>query len=213
MNKRVCRGQAQNFAGRGVQGFGVAAREVAASGAHIGHEHGVAHKHRVAKLVSHASRGVARHIHGVASQAAHVDGVPIGKQMVKLRAVQLEAGFHVEDALEHFLHAADVVANRGFAAQVLLQIRRGAQVVGMGMGFHNPLDLQIIGFDKFDNFVSRLVAGAARLGVVVQHRVDDGASRAWFFVNHIGDGPGGGVKNAMDLGVDSSGVHRKLLFS
>jgi hypothetical protein len=76
-------------------------------------------------------------------ELAHQDGIAIGKQMVELRAVQLEAGFHVEDAFEHFLHAADVVTNGGLAAHVLLQIRRCGQVVGMGMGFQNPLDRQV----------------------------------------------------------------------
>ena len=73
--------------------------------------------------------------------------------MVKLRSVRPEAFFHVEDALEDFLHAANVVADGSLATQVLFQIRGGAQVIGMGMGFQNPFHFQIVGFDKIDHFV------------------------------------------------------------
>jgi len=96
---------------------------------------------------------------------------------------------------------------QGVAAQVMLDVRRCAQVVGMGMGLHDPLDPQIVGFDEFNDLVSGVVAGTPRLGVVVHNRADDGASRPRFLVNHIGNRPGGEVKNALDLGVDSSGVH------
>ena len=49
------RRQAEYFCHRSVQGFGVTPRKVAASGADIGHDHGVTHEHSIAKLLSHAS--------------------------------------------------------------------------------------------------------------------------------------------------------------
>ena len=127
--------------------------------------------------------------------------------MVELRTVGLEARLQVEDALEHLLHGGDVMANGSLAAELCLQVGRGGQVVGMGMGFKNPGYLEVIGANVVHHLVGRGVARAAGLGVVVEHRVDDGAGRAVPLVNNIGDGPGGLVKNAVDLAGGVGGVH------
>ena len=88
----------------------------------------------------------------------------------------------------------------------------GQGYVGLTISAFAAEYFEVVGFDKFNDFVRRVVARAARLGVVVQHRINDGASRSWFLVNHIGDGPGGGVKNAVDLGLVAGCAHRELLF-
>ena len=93
-----------------------------------------------------------------------------------MRAVHREFGLQVEDAFEHALHLGDVFANGDLAAQLRFQVLRGRQVVGMGMGFQNPRHLQLLRLHKGDDLVSAVVPGAAGLGVVVEHRVDDGAS-------------------------------------
>ena len=91
-HEKTCfRRQAQNFSSGCIQGFCVAAWKVATSGAYIRHEHGVAQKNRVTKLVSHAGGRMAWHEHRVTSQAPHGDGFTVGKQVVKLRAILLEA--------------------------------------------------------------------------------------------------------------------------
>ena len=70
----------------------------------------------------------------------------------------------------------------------------------------------MLAFDEVNHLVGTGLAGAAGLGVVVQHRVDDGAGRARPLVDHIGHGPGGGVKNAVNQGTEGGGRHGKLLF-
>ena len=132
--------------------------------------------------------------------------------MVELGTVGVEAGLHVEDAFEHALHQCDVVADTGFAAELRFQVGRSGQVVGVGVGFQNPGHGELLAFDEGNYLVGAGVAGAAGLGVVVQHRVDDGAGRARLLVHHVGHSPGGGVKNSVNQGVGGGGRHGKLLF-
>jgi hypothetical protein len=131
--------------------------------------------------------------------------------VVELRTVGLEARLQVEDALEHLLHGGDVMANGGFAAELRLQVGRGRQVVRMGMGFKNPGYFEVIGPNVVHHLVSRRMARAAGLGVVVEYRVDDGAGRARPLVNNVGDGPSGLVKNAVDLAGCIGSVHGGFL--
>ena len=125
----------------------------------------------------------------------------------------MEAGLHVEDVFEDTLHQGDVVTDAGFAAELGLQVGRSGQVVGVGVGFQNPGHGELLAFDEVNHFVGAGVAGAAGLGVVVQHRVDDGAVRARALVHNVGHGPGGGVKNAVNQGLGCGAGHGKLLFS
>jgi len=81
----------------------------------------------------------------------------------------VEFGLQVEDAFEHVLHVGDGGPYRNAAAQVLAQVVRCREVVGMGMGFQNPLHAQTLLFDKCHQRICRIGAGAASLGVVVEY--------------------------------------------
>ena len=59
---------------------------------------------------------MAWHVQCPAGHVAHLDGLIFSKQVVELRAVGLETGLQVEDALEHLLHFGDVATDGGFAA-------------------------------------------------------------------------------------------------
>lgn len=57
----------------------------------------------------------------------------------------------------------------------------------MGVGFDNPLQPQAVLAHIGSYFFSALGAGAARVGVVVQHGVDNGAIAALALVQNIGE--------------------------
>ena len=70
------------------------------------------------------------------------------EQVVKLAAIGVEFGLQVEDGLEYGLHIGNRRANGDLAAQVFAQVVGRRQVVGMGVGFENPLHGQRPLFDE-----------------------------------------------------------------
>ena len=120
------------------------------------------------------------------------------EQLVELRAVCRGAGL-VLDVGNRLLHRLDGCADRHFAAELLLQIGRGRQVVGMGMGFQQPAAGQIMFAHKGDHLVGRGGRGAARFRVVVEHGVDHGAGAAVVLVDDVGNGGGGGIEKGLYL--------------
>ena len=203
--------QAQQFANRGVQRLGVAARKVTARRTHVGHEQRVAHKHGIADLIRHASWRVARHGHHAGSQITDSEHLPVLQQDIELRAVHTEFGLEIEDALEHFLHPGDLVADTDLSSELLPQVGRRTQVVGMCMGLQDPLYLQALRHHVVDHLVRRGGAGAAGLGVVIQHRVNNRRSRAQAAMNNIGHCPCGRVKDAVYMGLKREVGHASLL--
>ncbi|MNT73574.1 hypothetical protein D3C72_2122990 [compost metagenome] len=103
------------------------------------------------------------------------------------------------DGRERLLHRLDGGADGHVAAQLLLQIGRGGQMVGVRVGFQQPAALQAVFAHEGDHLVGRGGRGAARFRVVVEHGVDDGAVPAIGLVDNIGDGGGGGVEESLDL--------------
>ena len=178
----------------------VAAGKVAARGTHIGHEEGVADEHRVADAIGHVGGGVAGDMHGAGGEGADVECFAVGKQVAELGAVELELRLEVEDLLEHALHGADAFADGDGSAQLPLQVGRGGKVVGVGVGFQQPLGAQAVLAHIGDDAVGALSGGAARFGIVVQHRIDDGTGAAGGgFVHDVGNGGGDRVEKGLDL--------------
>ena len=127
--------------------------------------------------------------------------------MVELRTVAGKSRLQIKDAFENFLHGGDVLADCRLATQLGFQVGRGTEVVRMRMGFQNPGGLQIVFTHIRNHFVRRVVSGPAGMGVVVQHRIDDGAGRARPLVHHVGHRPSGFVKNSVHLGFERIGGH------
>jgi hypothetical protein len=96
---------------RAVQGPGVAAGEVAARRAVVGHEHGVAGKDSVADDIGQTGRGMAGHMQHRGLQPADLEPVAVVEQMVELAAVAAEVGPFVEDLAEHRLDGEDLMAD------------------------------------------------------------------------------------------------------
>src|SRR3546814_7408891 len=79
----------------------------------------------------------------------------IPEQMVELRAVGGEGLLKVEDLLEYPLHLGDVRADADPAAERRLQVRRGREVVGMGVGLEDPVDRETLFAHERDDPVGR----------------------------------------------------------
>jgi hypothetical protein len=143
-------------------------------------------------------------------------GVAILEQRVELRAVALELGAFVEDLAEGVLHHGDLVADADLAAELLLDVGRGRQVVGMDMGLDDPLELQAVGLDVGDDLVGVIIGDAAGGVVDVHDGIDDGAASEAGVLDDIADRVGGLVEEGLDLGfdvhVDGIVRHFHLLF-
>ncbi|MNF94737.1 hypothetical protein D3C84_774550 [compost metagenome] len=105
--------------------------------------------------------------------------------MIELRTVHGKFRLKVEQAFEHALHLADRLTNRNPAAQLPTQIRRGRHVIGVGMGFQQPLHLQLMFTHKGDDFIGLGGGGAPGGRVVVEYRVDDCTLAAVGLVNDV----------------------------
>jgi hypothetical protein len=88
-------------------------------------------------------------------------------------AVALELGAFVEDFAEGVLHDHDLVADTDLAAQLLLDVGRGRQVVRMDVGLDDPLQLQAVVLDVGDDLVGMIVGDAASGIVDVHHGIDE----------------------------------------
>ena len=140
---------------------------------------------------------IARHVH-----LADRVGVAVVEQPVELRAVALELGALVEDLAEGVLHDGDVAADAELAAQLLLDVGRGGQVVGMDMGLDQPLDREAVRLDEGDDLVG-VVVGDAPGGVVDVHDgIDDGAGVRRRVLDDVGDRVGRRVEEGGDVRTD-----------
>ena len=83
------------------------------------------------------------------------------QQVVELTAIRVELWLQVEDGFEHLLHLGDGGSDGDFPSQLAAKVVRGGQVVGMGMGFQNPLHGQPLPLDESYQAIRRMGAGAA----------------------------------------------------
>ena len=142
-----------------------------------------------------------RHCQRLGLQLADVEHLVVVQQLVELAAIRVEPGLQMKDLLEHVLHLRDGRANRDLSAQLVAKVVRGRQMVCMGMGLQNPLHRQPLTLHKRHDLVGRPCAGAARLRVVVQHRIHHRAVAARLIEHHIAHRPGGVIKKGFYLGL------------
>jgi len=126
-------------------------------------------------------------------------GIALREQGVELRSVALKLCALVEYLAEDVLHDQDVAADADLAAQFLLDIGRAGQVVGMGVGLDDPLQLQAVLFDMPDDLVGTVIGDAPGGIVDVHHAVDHGAGIAVGIFHDIADGVGIFVEKRGDL--------------
>ena len=71
-------------------------------------------------------------------------------------------------------------------------------MIGVGVGFEEPIHLQIMRRDMSEDGIGRGGGGAARGGIVIEDAVDDGGAAGGGVVDDIGDGVGGRVEKGLD---------------
>ena len=124
--------------------------------------------------------------------------VALSEQLIELAAVALEFGAGVKRLAKYFLYVSDVRTNAGLAAQLLMQVRRGRQVIRVYVGLQNPLDLQIVAADVLDNLVCRTHVGGASGVIKIQDRIENGTGLAVRVAHHITEGIGGFIKKMLN---------------
>ena len=181
-----------------VQGAGITAGEVAAGGAIIRHEQGVAHKHCIADYMAHAGRGMPRGVNGPRLNIADLVGVTIGKQVIELAAVSGELGAGVEDLAEGVLHGTDVFTDRQLAADLFLNPGCRGKMIRMDMGFQQPFHGERFLFDVGHDLAGTVMAGAPGFGIVVQHGIHNGAAPGLRVRDNVADGVGVVIEKGFD---------------
>jgi hypothetical protein len=71
-------------------------------------------------------------------------------------------------------------------------------VIGMGVGFQQPLHLQTMSADEGEDLVGLRSASASSGAVVIEHRIDDCTLPAIGLVDHVTVGRGGGVEESFN---------------
>ncbi len=140
-------------------------------------------------------------VHGEAGHAADLVGVAVGEEMVELRTVALELGALVEHLAERVLHDADVLADADLPAQLLLDVGRSRQVVGMDMGLDQPFEPEAVVADMVDDPVGGGEGDAPGRVVDVHDAVDDGAGIGTGILDHVGNRVGLRIEEGGDLGL------------
>ncbi|CEE78461.1 conserved hypothetical protein [Xanthomonas citri pv. citri] len=185
---------------------GIAAREIATRRARIRHEQRVARKQRIADQIRNAVAGVAGHRDDACFDTAKLEALVIGEQMIELRAIGTEVVRQCVLRGKGSLHLANSLADADARLRpVLLQPLRRRQVIGMRMGFQQPLQLPSVLLDGGKDALRRLAADDAALGRVVQRRVDHRRRTGGRIGDHIGEGVAVGMKEGKYLG-----LHRRL---
>ena len=95
------------------------------------------------------------------------------------------------------------------AAELLLQVGRGREMVGVDVGLQHPFDLEAMLAHESDHPIGGMAVGAARGRVIVQHRVDQGALAGGRVDRDVAHRVGGRVEEARDLGPAGDGRHRR----
>ena len=121
--------------------------------------------------------------------------------MVELRAVGVEGLLDVEQVPEQLLHVGDVLADADAAAELLFEIRGGAQVIRMGVGLEDPVDLERAPAHERHDLVGEIGLGPPRRLIEVERGVDDRTASPLVLLDHVSDRVGLLVEERVDLRV------------
>ncbi len=134
-------GQLQDPLDRAVEHAGIAAREVGTCRSTVRHEECVADECGIADDVGHTRRRVTWRENRKGLQITDRICVAIFEKAIKLAAVALELRSFVKNFPENVLNDANVLSNAEFPTELLLNVGRCGEVIGMRVCFDEPLDL------------------------------------------------------------------------
>ncbi|MCW0466726.1 hypothetical protein NB705_003799 [Xanthomonas sacchari] len=182
---------------RTVQRGRVAAGEIAARGAAVGHEQRIAREQRIADQVGDAVAGVAWHGDHLRLHITDREALAIGEQVIEA-AARLRVRVQAELRRETGAHLADAVADRQRRLwPSLLEPLRGGDMIGVGVGLEDPAQVQSARVQARGQRLRRCVVQCAGLRVVAHHRVDHRGVVA--ILDHVAPGAGTGMVEGVDV--------------
>ncbi|MDV7399718.1 hypothetical protein RZS08_50355, partial [Arthrospira platensis SPKY1] len=107
----------------------IATGEIRPRRAVIRHEQGIPHEHGITDPIGRAGRRVPRGMPDLHSQRSDGQPIAFGQQTVKLPAIHREVITQIEHGGETLLHAANMLADRHLATQLLLEPLGRRQVI------------------------------------------------------------------------------------
>ena len=129
---------------------GIPTGKVSACSAEIGHEKRVAHKDRIADLIGQVRWGVAERRDRDCRHPADTECFTVGKQMIEVTAIRRKVRSQIKNLLESLLNLGNLLPDGRSAAQLVLEIVRGRQMIGVRMRFKDPFRLQSFFADEGD---------------------------------------------------------------
>ena len=117
--------------------------------------------------------------------------------MVELMTVGHEIMLEMKELAEGVLHRADVRTDRDLPAGLAFEVLGRRQVIGMGMGLEDPVEVQIMVAQIGEHPIGRAGAGAPRAKGVVENRVDDRSPVAGMVPDHIRHGGGARIEEGL----------------
>ena len=133
-------------------------------------------------------------LHG---QFAERQAVSLIDQYIELTGIDGKVRTQVIDVAEYPLNLAHPRTGHGAGTIAFPEEGHAGEVIGVGMGIDHIVHTQILGIDVGGDLLGRRPAGAAILGIVVAHRIDDHGITAG--VHHIGEGRGLLFEKMLDL--------------
>ena len=123
---------------------------------------------------------------------------PSGKEAVELRAVSRESRALVEHFRKDVLDRANFATDGKRAAELLFEIGRGREMIGVIVRFEEPLHAQALLTDVLDHCVCELERGSPRRLVEVENAVDDGRVSRRGIVGNVSGRKGRFVEERLD---------------
>ena len=124
--------------------------------------------------------------------------IAIVHEPVELRTVAGNMRRLPQNIDEDALHAYDPLANHNLPAECLFQIGRSREVVGMGVGFEQPVNRQPLPLHIGDHRICIVAGGAARCRIKVEDRINDRRAARCRIVDDMCGGVGFRIKERAD---------------
>jgi hypothetical protein len=113
-------------------------------------------------------------MHHFARKPADLETLAILEQVIELASLPRHV-LEIEHGPEDLLHLSDVLADADLGLRLCLDIGRGREMIGMGMGLEHPDDADTLRLRLGQNSPGRISRSLSRTMVIVEHRVDHGA--------------------------------------
>ena len=164
-------GQRQDRHQRVVEHGRRSAGEVCARGAAVGLHERIMGEDSIADHISDRSQRVAWREHHAQVKIADAERVAVGKKPVEI-GLRVECARRVVEVAPEPRDFPNLLAYGVRRAGLLLEIRRGHQVVGMRVRVEDPFERQTLALNPVERPVGRLGRGAGAGRVEVENHVD-----------------------------------------